>query len=342
MIGGFPVADGSSYADLLIDRRRCDAVPRMGHVRGSGFRRPRRADPRPRSPPPPCRFRKRWHSAGSAGRRASLRVTGRARVPGVQPGRRTGMDRRRRRCRAHPRSAPVVVDIVSGHWPMLTAARGARPPSTVRRSTEGSAVTIDRDTVAFTVRELDGSSWDAFAELVERNGGIFGGCWCIGFHPECRAAGHRPPRGQGGAGPHRPRPRRARFRRVSAVPRVGASRAVPTSSPGSSTAGCTSRTPRRCPTGGSRASTSTRAIAGRESPAPRWVAPWSRSPGRWRSGRGDPRGHRRVETRTADFCSARPSSCSRTTASTRVRQVGKHAWIVSKVVPPTTASPAST
>lgn len=35
-----------------------------------------------------------------------------------------------------------------------------------------------------TVRPLDESTWDAFAELVERNNGVFGGCWCIGFHPE--------------------------------------------------------------------------------------------------------------------------------------------------------------
>jgi GNAT superfamily N-acetyltransferase len=34
----------------------------------------------------------------------------------------------------------------------------------------------------YTVRPLDTSTWDAFAELVERNHGIFGGCWCIGYH----------------------------------------------------------------------------------------------------------------------------------------------------------------
>jgi ribosomal protein S18 acetylase RimI-like enzyme len=38
--------------------------------------------------------------------------------------------------------------------------------------------------VAYTTRPLDESTWDAFAELVERNNGIFGGCWCIGYHPE--------------------------------------------------------------------------------------------------------------------------------------------------------------
>lgn len=37
---------------------------------------------------------------------------------------------------------------------------------------------------SFSIRPLDESTWDAFAELVEANGGIFGGCWCLGFHPE--------------------------------------------------------------------------------------------------------------------------------------------------------------
>ena len=40
-----------------------------------------------------------------------------------------------------------------------------------------------------TVRRLDASTWAAFAVLVERNNGIFGGCWCIGYHPECGQKG---------------------------------------------------------------------------------------------------------------------------------------------------------
>jgi GNAT superfamily N-acetyltransferase len=36
----------------------------------------------------------------------------------------------------------------------------------------------------YTIRALDESTWDGFAALVERNNGVFGGCWCIGFHPE--------------------------------------------------------------------------------------------------------------------------------------------------------------
>jgi hypothetical protein len=43
--------------------------------------------------------------------------------------------------------------------------------------------------MSYTVRPLDASAWDAFAELVERNNGIFGGCWCIGYHPECGQKG---------------------------------------------------------------------------------------------------------------------------------------------------------
>jgi hypothetical protein len=38
--------------------------------------------------------------------------------------------------------------------------------------------------MSYAVRPLDASTWDAFAELVERNNGIFGRCWCIGYHLE--------------------------------------------------------------------------------------------------------------------------------------------------------------
>ena len=38
----------------------------------------------------------------------------------------------------------------------------------------------------FTIRPLESSTWDAFAELVERNNGIYGGCWCAPNHAEYR------------------------------------------------------------------------------------------------------------------------------------------------------------
>ena len=36
----------------------------------------------------------------------------------------------------------------------------------------------------YAIRPLDAATWDAFAELVERNNGVFGGCWCMGYHPD--------------------------------------------------------------------------------------------------------------------------------------------------------------
>jgi GNAT superfamily N-acetyltransferase len=38
--------------------------------------------------------------------------------------------------------------------------------------------------VTLSIRPLDASTWDDFAELVERNNGIYGGCWCIPHHVE--------------------------------------------------------------------------------------------------------------------------------------------------------------
>ena len=66
----------------------------------------------------------------------------------------------------------------------------------------------------YTVRPLDASTWDAFAELVERNNGVFGGCWCLGFHGELSHTqrGAQPGR-ETGPGPGGPRTRRAGVRR---------------------------------------------------------------------------------------------------------------------------------
>jgi GNAT superfamily N-acetyltransferase len=36
----------------------------------------------------------------------------------------------------------------------------------------------------YTIKALDESTWPAFAALVERNNGVFGGCWCMGFHED--------------------------------------------------------------------------------------------------------------------------------------------------------------
>src|SRR5262245_52130390 len=37
---------------------------------------------------------------------------------------------------------------------------------------------------SFHVRPLDEASWPDFSALVERHNGVWGGCWCMGFHEE--------------------------------------------------------------------------------------------------------------------------------------------------------------
>ena len=37
---------------------------------------------------------------------------------------------------------------------------------------------------AYRVSPLDATTWPDFVSLVERNNGVWGGCWCMGFHAE--------------------------------------------------------------------------------------------------------------------------------------------------------------
>ena len=44
------------------------------------------------------------------------------------------------------------------------------------------AVTAERG--VYSTRPLSPQTWDDFARLVEANNGVWGGCWCMGFHAE--------------------------------------------------------------------------------------------------------------------------------------------------------------
>jgi GNAT superfamily N-acetyltransferase len=45
---------------------------------------------------------------------------------------------------------------------------------------------------AYKTKLLTPDTWDDFAALVEANNGVWGGCWCMGFHPEGVGAGRTP------------------------------------------------------------------------------------------------------------------------------------------------------
>jgi len=38
----------------------------------------------------------------------------------------------------------------------------------------------------YTIKALDEPTWGDFAAMVERNSGLFSGCWCTWFHPQDR------------------------------------------------------------------------------------------------------------------------------------------------------------
>jgi GNAT superfamily N-acetyltransferase len=40
-----------------------------------------------------------------------------------------------------------------------------------------------------TIERLGPATWDAFATLIERHNGVWGGCWCTWFHPACGEKG---------------------------------------------------------------------------------------------------------------------------------------------------------
>ena len=71
------------------------------------------------------------------------------------------------------------------------AGRSLLPsPQEGRRPGAGSAAlfhvvsepTIGAWTNGYSIQPLTAHTWDAFAGLVERHNGIFGGCWCTYFH----------------------------------------------------------------------------------------------------------------------------------------------------------------
>lgn len=45
-----------------------------------------------------------------------------------------------------------------------------------------------------SVRPLDSDTWPAFAALAQRHNGVWGGCWCLAFHPKTPDMGHSPDR----------------------------------------------------------------------------------------------------------------------------------------------------
>jgi hypothetical protein len=48
----------------------------------------------------------------------------------------------------------------------------------------------EEDGTGYRTQALTTETWPDFARLVEANNGVWGGCWCMGFHPEGVGRGH--------------------------------------------------------------------------------------------------------------------------------------------------------
>jgi hypothetical protein len=44
----------------------------------------------------------------------------------------------------------------------------------------------------YSTRPLDAGTWPDFAALVAAHNGVWGGCWCMAFHPEGVGRGRSP------------------------------------------------------------------------------------------------------------------------------------------------------
>ena len=44
----------------------------------------------------------------------------------------------------------------------------------------------------YAIKPLEAGTWDAFAELAEKHNGVWNGCWCTWFHPACAERGKSP------------------------------------------------------------------------------------------------------------------------------------------------------
>ena len=183
---------------------------------------------------------------------------------------------------------------------------------------------------AYAVQALDQSTWAAFAALVERNNGIFGGCWCMGFHPEdsrTDAAQNRAAKQQ-----------RVREGHAHAALVFDDDDCVgwcqfgaPGEVPGSRTGRRMRKAGRPCQTGESRAATSVRDIGVRAWP-PRRSPVRSISSRAWAG--GPSRDTRRAPARCPPACFHGALSTYEKLGFVRDRKIGKHRWVVTRTVEP--------
>src|SRR4051812_13722851 len=84
-------------------------------------------------------------------------------------------------------NTPLEVPSGSGPRPSLVPRRRAQTYHSATRRRLGETMSD-----GYTTKLLTPDTWDDFAALVEANNGVWGGCWCMGFHADGRGEGRTP------------------------------------------------------------------------------------------------------------------------------------------------------
>ncbi len=186
-------------------------------------------------------------------------------------------------------------------------------------------------TVARSVRALDVDTWPAFARLAEANNGVWGGCWCVGFHAKVGRGAHRRRTGP---------TRSSASRRVEPTPRwcstatsawAGASSAPPRSCRRSRAVAGTRRTSPPCPTGVSRAFSPARACGVADAALGGALAEIARHGGGTVEGYPEETDDR---TLSGSFLHTGPMAAFENHGFTRTQPISPHRWVVTRTVDP--------
>ena len=97
--------------------------------------------------------------------------------------------------RRHLEAGAVVVGSADGPVvsPQLAASRTTspkaettctRPIAPLKRAAWVPRARLTSPRATYTTKPLTAETWPDFARLVEANNGVWGGCWCMGFHPK--------------------------------------------------------------------------------------------------------------------------------------------------------------
>jgi GNAT superfamily N-acetyltransferase len=75
-----------------------------------------------------------------------------------------------------------LVEVLAPSASLETTATKAQTPVGPLAHNEGKQ--RGSPNMPYTTKHLTEDTWPDFARLVEANNGVWGGCWCMGFHPE--------------------------------------------------------------------------------------------------------------------------------------------------------------